>query len=314
MKPIEVVHLGSCILNAPISALLDDGKVRWALEGGGFERSAEIAKWSPERGGYRRSPAIYCIDEAIQLLRFLRGEVDVPQPLRPLCDLEPTWEWMPAWREGLRRTEVVLLEITSPVRVALGPVVLNHIELNVQIGDVLSTSKPELRPTYRAWYYQGLMGGNEAVRTETGNLLAAAVTEGMPQAEQMRTVLREARPYHRSVAEIEQGVQTVRALMDRPLGIVTHTRAYMPDGRPVPWPADFLEQTVAVAEHLGLPAFEPRNIVRSYGAQHALEDDFCHYQVAFWPVLGNELLAFMQRVLDTVSAEPKTESPAAVTL
>src|SRR5581483_2133648 len=143
----------------------------------------------------------------------------------------------------LRSAEIVLLEIPYPVRISLDAVVLNPIELNVRIGDVLSARDPELKAVYKAWYYQGLMGCNEAVRIETGRRLADAVHDEVPHPDIARYVLLSARPHHLDATELAERVAIIQDRIKQPLAIVTHTRAYMPDGRPLAWPPELPEQT-----------------------------------------------------------------------
>jgi hypothetical protein len=296
MKPLEVIHLGSCILNAPINALLDRRAIRWCLDRGGFQRAPEIAKWSPERGGRRFSPAVYCIDGAVQLVRFLSGEVDVPVELRALCDLEPDWRWNPVWRECLGMAEVALVEISFSSGIQMDSCFLSHMEVIEKIVQPLSAISDELKVAANAWFNQGLIGGNEEVRVGAGKRLAAAVTTDGRDADVSRAVLLQARSHQRDMSGFVAGIATIRDALDCPLGIVTHTRTYMPDGRPVPWPSNLVEQTVAAAEELGLPLFHPSEIVEQCGTVAALEDDLCHYRVAFWPVLGDALLEFITEV------------------
>jgi hypothetical protein len=94
------------------------------------------------------------------------------------------------------------------------------------------------------------------------------------------------------------------SLVPAPTGVVTYNHRYMPDGRPMQWPPDFVASVIAAATALGLPYTEPSDLVKQYGVEVALKPDFVHYRTEFEPVIGESLFRFMLESLgDPVPAE-----------
>lgn len=285
MAPLKFISLGSCLVSEPVGPLSQSRRIESVLRKVGL-----------------RVAAAYSLDEAIMFIRFLRGELDIPSAFRPLCDISPDWQWQPAAKECLAECEMVLVEIYSPIRIGLGPYSFVRGSLISHIADPLRAKREDMRKPLHAWWYQGLLAGNEVVRAEMGEVLAAAVDDQFPSADVVREVLRNALSYRRTQAELIEGIATLQRLIDRPVGLMMPIHQYLPDGRQVPWPPQFIDETFAVAQALGLPIFEPAKVVKDYGVDKAWKGPNGPYQEGFWPVLADALFPFMQSVAAGASA------------
>ncbi len=78
------------------------------------------------------------------------------------------------------------------------------------------------------------------------------------------------------------------------MAMVTYTYRYMPDGRPVTWPAGFREELLDAAAELELPVFEPWKLVQEHGVARALQD-IGHYTAGFDVIMGEALVDFAAR-------------------
>lgn len=286
MGNIEVLGLGACLLWAPLGQLQGDRRI--------------TSTWRQLGLGYAVS--IYTLDEAIQAVRFFQGALDVPKPLRPLCTLPDQPVDGDSWPQ--MTPDLVLVEINSPVRIGYGPYSLCRAALNEHLLIPLGQRSDEANRAGSQWYNQGLMESNEEIRAMTAEKLIAAASEdaGFPQAELARSVFAETAPHRRDLDEIVEGLAELRDLLGAPLAIVTYTHQYMPDGRPLPWPPDFVDVQEAASERLGLPVFRPSRIVRARGFATAMREDGIHYQEGFVPTLAEPMLAFINETVEPTAA------------
>ena len=67
-------------------------------------------------------------------------------------------------------------------------------------------------------------------------------------------------------------------------------------GRAISWPQGFREETIQAAESLGLPIYDPTNVVLGYGAKSAILPNDGHYTKDFMPIMGDALVAFIESV------------------
>ena len=275
----EIFDLGACLLSAPLGALTVAG----------------LATRSWNQHSASSAPSTYTLDEAIQLIRFMRGDFDIPPLFRELCCLDRNVDPSPLKR-CFESADVVLIEINSPVSIQYGRYSLCRAIVIEGLLGPLSKINRELWQATGTWYNQGLMADNSEVRAETAQRLARAVADDLPDADLARAVLVDARPRRRDLASLVEGLAELRDFFNIPLGVVTYTHQYMPDGRPMPWPSDFVEQTIAAAEQLSLPIFKPSEVVKSYGADRALMPDRVHYKPEFAAALGEPLLEFVKRI------------------
>lgn len=297
---LEVFSFGACLLSAPLIELIKSDRVS--------------ASWRLH--GKTSGPAVYTLDEALQLLRFMRREMDIPDWIRALCAMGRE-EDNSNLSECFDAAKGVIIEINSPVAIRYSRFALCRSEV---IGLILNRFKstPELAKASNAWYNQGLMGENAIVREETAQRLILAMQPDMPDFDLANAVLVDSRPHRRDLDGLVEGLAELRDAFRGPLGVVTYTHQYMPDGRPLPWPADFVEQTITAAERLSLPVFNPSEFVKSFGASRALMPDRVHYQPEFSAALAEPLWDFIQRLaevslptLGRVSVEATGASPVA---
>jgi hypothetical protein len=285
MTPIEVLSLGACLLRGPINVLLE----RHCIADGSALQQNHV------RGGYRGY--YYTLDEAIQALDFYRGDRQVPKQLRKYCALNPDWEGRAGDVELYGTSDVALVEINSLVRFGYGPYSLSRAEINDEILVPLANMSEELHLLGNDWYYGVINYKEEAVAASAGKL-AAAISDEFPDAELARAIFREVRPRRRDFKELVEGLALLKDSVGAPLGLVTYTYNYLPDGRAMPWPPNLVEQTVKAARQLDLPVFKPNEVVARYGVQRAVVGPGPHYTEEFYPVLADALFPFITEVIE----------------
>ena len=77
------------------------------------------------------------------------------------------------------------------------------------------------------------------------------------------------------------------------MGIVLHNFQYMPDGRPISWPAEFKDQATEVARALGVPALDYAPFVVEHGAARVMAPDLRHWNADFYPQVSQHLFDFV---------------------
>ncbi|MGI8839357.1 MAG: hypothetical protein ACR2F8_00995 [Caulobacteraceae bacterium] len=284
MQQIRILPLGGCLLHRPLG---DFGKLNYNVR-------ARVGT-----GGQVREN--YSFSEMIQFVRMLRGEIVLPPEIKELAGMDARFEPLPGIGD-FAGVDVVLLEPSTPVDIVFGDYLLNRTAIIARIVQPIRDANPE--PKYARmtnyWMTKGLYAGDVAVQESLGGELAALVTGDTPLERAARAVLIEARAIQRDVAE---GMGTLRAMIDRPMGVLTFIFQYLPDGRPVSWPAGFRDDVLAAATHLNLPVFEPWKLVEQYGVAATLKDDLRHYKDEFLPTVAQAIVDFAGQV--------RTQKPAA---
>jgi len=274
-RVLEIFGLGACLLHGPLGAAMREKEVRSS-----FSRIPGATM-----------PSVYCVDDAVQLIRFLKGEMDIPAVLRQFCAITP--ELAPDGPAGtLPQGDVAIIEVNSPIRIAYRDYSLGRTDLMDRIFAPLRDRGPEVGRAIDAWYYKGLMSTDDSARKAASEILLGAVADDMQDAELVRSILAEAYGYARDGRELTAGIATLREMLGLPLGMMTYTHQYLPDGRPMPWPPEFVEQQIEAASELGIPYFQPSRVVKQYGVARALQEDRVHYQDQFQSVMGDVLIQF----------------------
>lgn len=281
MHPIELLGLGTCLMSQSLDPLIQSGLVRPTL-----------------RGTDLRPTAAYCLDDAIQFARFLRGELDIPEPIRPLCDFFLDWKCSAIWDQCRQTCELILVEVFSPIQLRLGPYSLIRGTVISHVTDPLLSRRDDMRRVLNSWWNQGLWAGKENIREETGRVLADAVDASIPNHEVVRKVFRDARPFRRTRRELTEGLALLRELLGVDIAVLTAIHRYLPDGRMIEWPPKFIEETLAAARELEMPVFQPTEIVERHGVERAWKGEGGPYREEFWPVVGAALFEFIGHALN----------------
>ncbi len=278
MQQIRILPLGGCLLHRPLG---DFGKFKYNVR-------ARVGT-----GGSVREN--YSFGEMIQFVRLLRGEIVLPREIKELAGVDARFEPLPGIGD-FANVDVVLVEPSTPFDIVLGDYLLNRTAIIARIVEPIRAANPE--PKYARmsnyWMTKGLHAGDVAVQESLGAELAERLPDTMPLADIARDVLMNARAVQRDVS---QGLGELRAMIDRPMGVLTFIFQYLPDGRPVSWPAGFRDDMLAAAAALNLPVFEPWRLVEQYGVAATLKDDLRHYKDEFMPTVSQAIVDFAAEVV-----------------
>jgi hypothetical protein len=287
MTKIVVLPFGGCQLNGPVSALWDSRAVTPVYKA----------------MGWRRTPFAFTPQAALQLLEFCRGTRQIPRLIRRLCYPDYDYEPSAAARAIPDSANIVLLEPNTPVDIVYEGFTLSQQEVQKFIVTEIRDRYPQLTKAANRWKSEGLYKQNEDLRAATAAEILKVFRPQNEEDEVAAAVVRDARAHIADLAELRRGVTQVRDSVSGRFGLVLYTMQFMPDGRPISWPADFKDNLVQVAQDLDLPIFEPAEIIIEHGVQTALKD-FRHYFDEFKPTAGEALLKFIRKVDAGAGFEP----------
>jgi hypothetical protein len=273
--PISVLPLGGCLLHGPLNPMA---------------RVGEGLTYPP----YGPIPGTYTFGEMRQAIAVLRGEMDVPQQIRPLCSMRPNFTAVDSAAD-FHDVDVALLEPAIPIEITFRGYTLNRTSVFQQVVAPIRVLGRDANKWAAQWLRVGLLSLNEKARAEAAEELLDFIPANMPHPDFVKEVILEARA---SRQEALSGFEQMRAIIGRPIGVVVYIFQYLADGRAVSWPAGYHEEVAEAARVLDLPMFEPSEMVRKYGVQAALGPDLRHYNDTFRPIIADALLAFACAVRD----------------
>jgi hypothetical protein len=249
--------------------------------------------------GFPRWPLVLTAGSAQQLIDIVRGATPLPPPaLSDLCYHETLPSELRAGAaERVAAADICLLEIGSPVEMEYDGYILNRNRVRVLIyglADAAGDRKPA------AQWLNALTKDNDALREKSAAALIALL-EGDDFA---CALVARTRAHVASEEEIHARLAAIRGFLGGAMGIVLHNFRYMPDGRPVDWPQGFKAQLKSVADRLGLPAWDPAELVTRHGVQTAIVEQSGHYVKEFNATVAVEYRRFVRRLLDGPRLQP----------
>ena len=279
---MRVVGLGSCHLHDALIELEDKALVHWT--------------W--------RTPALaHTPREAAQLLAFHLGELDIPTPLHPVtvADTALTGADPADFRPGagrIKHTDIAFLEFGSTVDIAYGPYWLLRAPLCCRFLDMFEALGAASRQTAYRWYNQGLIKRNEAVRQESAEQMLELIPRLNLDHDLASDVVRNARGVEQDVASFVESMRWIRdTLQAKATCVLSSQNAFMADGRPLSWPANFFKTIEIACREIGLPLLHTKDLVAERGAAFAIKEDLFHFTPQMISLLGTEILAMGQRAL-----------------
>jgi hypothetical protein len=250
----KVLALGSCRVFRPLQRLHAAGHIDLLYYG------TSPHWWFTHSAG-----------EARQYLQAIRGQLTIPEPMRPLI-CETTADLPEDLTEPgrLPTIDLAVLEIST-----LKAFTAAHLRLNIQ----------------RVWGYAHAAG------VDTGAVLAGRPVE-WPADHPLLADLSVERETPESVAAQVLGI---REAVGVPLLTVDHLFATTADGTPVPGREEITTLLARLEREDGIAFHSTRPLIERHGEGVALKDS-THYAADFEPVVGEDLWASIQRTTSTVAA------------
>jgi len=279
LNALRVLPFCGCQLGAGLHSLTTSGKVVLTTDEAGL------------------NAATYTMSEVLQRVRFFRGAIEIPEALRYYCNLPKTLSaGTPALR-NIEKADLVLLEPNTTLDVFFDNYALHRSQLLTGFLDNLQAAGGEVHRAINSWFNQGIWGRNRQVQHEAAETIIPALAGRVEDEYLARNLLLEA---HGEEQDFEQYLESLREfcrVVDLPIGLVTFVFEFLPDGRPMGWPADFVENTLEAARMLGLPVLDSAEAVNRHGVDVALREGRRIYKDEFRPIVGEATLEFCHKVL-----------------
>lgn len=276
---VRVFALGTCQLSSPLETLASAGRIKsaWAL-----------AK--------QRAVACHCTGDALQAIRLYRRQIQLSKGLQLYCGFgENTGE---ARGHGpLDHTDITLMDCNMPVELSLGGAFINRSAIKTRLFRPLAAARPDLEDTWRLWWGKGVLEDDHQVRKKTSRAMIPALDGVVPHPDAAAEILAGTRGLRQTEEDLIVALDELRSQLKGPLGMLTSTCRYLPDGQPVAWPAGHLEMTRAAASHLDIPLFDTIRLVQEHGVATAMNERMTIYRPEFHIVAGNAIHDFMEELM-----------------
>jgi len=271
---VSVLPLGGCLVAQPLKAFAE-------------------ARYEPRALASFGILAKYTLTEMVQFFQVLRGELEPPPELKVLAGYRANFERPSPAR--LAEVDVVLIEPNTTDEIHYGGFVLARMGVVNEVIRPLEKARPEREVAHmlNEWWVKGLIGRDETVRSTLAAKLAPLVPAEWPNADLIRDVLTNA---HGVLGDVMVGVTDLVPLVDKPVGLVTCSFQYMPNGRPMHWPPNLREEVVKAGEVFGMPVFEPWRMVKALGVAKTLMPNLKTYRDEFRLPLGDAIVDFAASV------------------
>lgn len=243
--------------------------------------------------GFPVTPFCYTPNVALQLVAVSRGEIELPSFMRPLVLMNPRVDIRPD-PNCFADLSVTIVEPNTPVDIWFRGFALNSLLVQTEVVNKIRERDPVLGRIAVRWRGEGLLKANEEIRAATAAELIKALRPETADEQFILDMVVEARGERLDERGIVSALKKVRDTLPGAIGVALHTFQYMPDGRDVYWPPDFKQHVTNAARGLGLPVFEPSEIIRRHGTAVALEADYRHYKPTFYPIMATALFEFIE--------------------
>lgn len=281
MRELNVAAFGGCQVNGPIRVLRSQRRVNPVYRLMGFQDT----------------PFVFTVPAALQLIRFCNGEQAVPREIREFCYSDAECEPRGEAQDIMRNADAALLEPNTPIDLSFDGYFLNQNILQQLIVARARQIDPVLGKLAHKWKADGLLKQREELRAECAAKLLKTFPCESESDRLIHQIFKGCRGVRASEDDLYRQVSEYRELLSMPTGIVLYTFQYMPDGRPISWPAEFKDQMTSVAKRSGMRLYDPSPMVAQYGTEVALREDVRHYRDDFYVVVADILMEFLAEVL-----------------
>lgn len=255
----NVAPIGSCRVTAPL---------RLAQSDYGFDLN------KTRNYGYCHSPA-----EAVQQVRFMQGQLALPQELWPLIARGVDYN---ATQKAIHRTaDLYVVELSSSKEITIDGICVQLNYLTAQFSSFF-----ENNGRARHFWDHAAAGDQDAI---DANL------QGAKLPEKDIAILRRIRLHYVDAKGLRESVDTLQDLLPNVL-FVSHIDAQLPDGTTLASRSEFIEMVRRVVVESGAMLYDPTQKMREIGQRAAIADhseglahfteDFSRVVVRDWYHLG----------------------------
>lgn len=268
---MRVLSLGSCRIHEPLLAVDDDGEIEYLNR------------------RFKRNRPVYTHDihEVLQLVRLIRGEIDMPRNIR-LFAYERGLRMDKGMIEGLQRADCVVVELCTDKHYEAGGWTFNVNELHRRL--VMHGGE-----SGEKWWnaIERRQRPTDELALEVETALRTRWWKNWRFGDGHRLVLRELEFRYIAASEMAKGLKDLHALLEVPVLVMPHVAVRLPDGNYLAERLQHVEKALDACQVAGLPALDPRTFVIRDGQSRALGGgglDYHHYAPDYMPIVGREIV------------------------
>jgi len=277
---VAITPFGGCILHNPLGEY--------------YKKNRAVGMFS--KMGFRNTPFSLSANTNHQLIDFLTGSIDIPQWIQSLAYsdgfIQPTAEHGRQIFSG----EVALVEMSTPTEYTFEGVLLNinRFEEIILLGLGEYFSERKLIGKWKG----ALRRAKEDVRQVLAEDIYNSISKDTPERQNIAKFVRETSSRMLSVEEMTKSMADLRDRLGIPVALMLHNFNYMPDGRPVSWPAEFKDNSIEVARRLDIPTLDFAAFVQTEGVGRVLADDRRHWRPSAYAEVGELIHDFCEGIID----------------
>ena len=255
------------------------------------------------RLGFHSAPYALSSGATVQLFDFCAGERLLPDMVQMLAYMQinqPTLE-----NGGLvREADIAFVEMSTPVEPLIGNDIVNF----NRIEDFV------VKPLRAAGVDRHLMSGWSQSLVNVRDDLperARALLNGWPGEFEgdalARFAVENLRSRRLDVDGMVRDLETLRGKIRAPMALKLYDFKYMPDGRPIDWPAGFKAKQIEVARRMKLPTLDFAPVVQRLGATRLIGKDMAHWRTNAHGMQAELMYDFWADVLERPRLEAYPE-------
>ena len=285
---INITPFGGCLIHNPLAEF--------------YRRNKTFGLYSKQNGWGSR-PFSLSANTNLQLVDFITGRVEIPRWIRSYIYFEAVGD--PTEEQGRKflAGDIALVEMSTPLEYSFDRFLLNVNQFELFVRTVLEALDSE-RKLIGTWH-RALKQGDEDARGAAAEQIGRLIPKDTPEREIMTRFVLETRSRLLTADDMTTSMADLRDRLGIPVAMILHNFSYMPDGRPISWPADFKANSIEVARRLNIPTFDLAPFVRAEGVDKTLSFDRRHYQDRHLAPVGEMMNDFCAAVLDPSHPGPR---------
>ena len=277
----RITPFGGCLIHNPLSEF--------------YRRHGTWGLYSKQNGWVSR-PFSLSASTNLQLFDFMTGAIIIPDWIRSYIYFEsftpPTQEQTKLFLSG----NIALVEMSTPIEYIFGDYLINVNQFE-NFSASLIEEFPDHKKVISKWH-QSLKKADNDRRREYADQLCAIILPDDDEHRIKRQFVQETTSRHLSLQGMTKAMAELRDRLGIPTAMIIHNYSYMPDGRPISWPADFKSNSFEAARRLEMSTLDLAGYVQENGVEATLAFDRRHFADAHLAPIGKIMHDFCQEVLE----------------
>jgi hypothetical protein len=240
----------------------------------------------------KQLPNSHTFAEHLQVLDFCRGRCSAPLSIQRYYMDDQSLSC--PMNVDVESADLVFVEICHLFEYTFESCYLNFVLIPVRIREAMGETGEEGRRAVSLWYNNGFLKGDDTARKRLETTLLPFIGGDSEKAHVARAVVREARAIRLDKQALRKRLEEFREALGKPIAVATHILRFMPDGRPIIWPPEYLSVVSDVCRAADVPVINPWRLVMLHGVEAGMTE--LEYNPEFVRTVADEILPFLERV------------------